>query len=222
MRGTLQGLCFAVVAGLLAAPTSAAAVEGPEPRAVETETITVPPDQAAPEPEAEPGGASATPRQPTAPADLPAIEYDVSKLPTPVRRIREQIIAAAATGDLGALRTIFDAQDQPPQLGGDDVGDPIAHLASLSGDAEGREILAILIEVFEAGYVRVDAGTPQEMYVWPYFASYPVDALTPPQLVELFKLVYAGDYEDMLAYGLYTSFRAGISPDGTWRYFFTD
>jgi hypothetical protein len=60
------------------------------------------------------------------------------------------------------------------------------------------------------------------MYIWPYFARYPVGELTPPQLVELFKLVYAGDYEDMLAYGLYTSFRAGISPDGTWRYFFTD
>jgi hypothetical protein len=111
---------------------------------------------------------------------------------------------------------------EPPTFSFGDVQDPIAYLKSLSGDSGGREILAILIEVFEAGYVHVDVGTPNEMYVWPYFARYPVEALTPQQLVELFKLVYAGDYVDMQDYGHYTSFRAGISPDGTWRYFITD
>jgi hypothetical protein len=129
---------------------------------------------------------------------------------------------AAATGEPAALRPIFAAQGAPPELGPTDAADPVDYLVSLSGDEEGREILAILIEVFEAGYVHVDVGTTEEMYVWPYFARYPVEALTPPQLVELFKLVYAGDYEDMLTFGLYTSFRAGISPDGTWRYFFID
>ena len=79
--------------------------------------------------------------------------------------------------------------------------------------------ISILIEVLDAGYVHVDVGTPDEMYIWPYFARYPLDKLTPPQLVELFKLVFAGDYEDMLADGVYSYFSAGISPDGTWRYF---
>ena len=79
--------------------------------------------------------------------------------------------------------------------------------------------IAILIEVLEAGYVHVDVGTPDEMYIWPYFARYPVNALTPPQLVELFKLVFSGDYEDMKAYGAYISYRVGIAPDGTWRFF---
>ena len=46
------------------------------------------------------------------------------------------------------------------------------------------------------------------MYVWPYFARYPIDKLTPPQLVELFKLVFAGDYQTMLADG---GISAGIS-----------
>jgi folate-binding Fe-S cluster repair protein YgfZ len=73
-----------------------------------------------------------------------------------------------------------------------------------------------------AGYVHVDPGQPDEMYVWPYFARYPVTKLTPPQLVELFRLVYAGDYEDMLDYGLYTSFRVGLAPNGTWSYFLSD
>ena len=96
---------------------------------------------------------------------------------------------------------------------------PIAFLKSSSGDEGGREILAILTEVLEAGFVHVDAGTANDMYVWPYFAYYPVDKLTPPQLVELFKLVYAGDYEDMKAYGTYIYYRVGISPDGRWQFF---
>ena len=35
------------------------------------------------------------------------------------------------------------------------------------------------------------------MYVWPYFFAVPLDRLTPRQRVELFKIVTAGDYEDM-------------------------
>jgi hypothetical protein len=151
--------------------------------------------------------------------DIPTVEYDPTKLPPPVRRLREQIIEAAATGDPERLRPIFEANGEPPVLSFNELDDPIETLKSLSGDAEGREILAILIEVLEAGYVHVDPGTPEELYIWPYFARYPVDALTPAQLVELFKLVYSGDYEDMKAYGAYISYRIGIGPDGTWRFF---
>jgi hypothetical protein len=150
---------------------------------------------------------------------LPTIEYDFDKLPLPVKRLREQIIEAASTGDPEKLRTIIEAQSEPPDFGPSETGDPIGYLKLQSGDADGREILAILIEVLEAGYVHVDAGTPDEVYLWPYFARYPIDQLTPPQLVQLFKLVYAGDYEDMLANGVYDYFRAGISPDGEWKFF---
>src|SRR3990170_2119306 len=127
------------------------------------------------------------------------------------------LIRRRRLGSRAAVRQDRDSSCVFRLLGG--VPNPIEYLKSLSGDPEGREILALLIEVFEAGYVHVDVGTPDEMYVWPYFARYPVDKLTPPQLVELFKLVYAGDYEDMKAYGNYMSYRAGIAPDGTWRYF---
>lgn len=150
---------------------------------------------------------------------LPLVEYDPAKLPTPVRRLREQIIEAAHSGDPEKLRPIIEANDEPPAFGADEDGDPIEQLKSLSGDAEGREILAILIEVLEAGFVHVDAGTPDEVYLWPYFARYPVDKLTPPQIVELFKIVFAGDYEDMKADGQYQFYRVGLAPNGTWRYF---
>lgn len=152
-------------------------------------------------------------------SDIPVVEYDPEKLPTPVRRLREQIIEAAASGDLQKLRPIFEANGEPPVLSFNESDDAVETLRALSGDPEGREILAILIEVLEAGYVHVDAGTTEEMYIWPYFARYPVDALTPPQLVELFKLVFSGDYEDMKTYGAYISYRVGIAPDGTWRFF---
>lgn len=150
---------------------------------------------------------------------LPMVEYDPAKLPTPVRRLREQIIEAAHSGDPEKLRPIIEANDEPPVFGSDETGDQIEQLKSLSGDAEGREILAILIEVLEAGYVHVDVGTPNEVYLWPYFARYPVDKLTPPQIVELFKIVFAGDYEDMQADGQYQFYRVGLAPNGTWKYF---
>ena len=156
------------------------------------------------------------------PTEIPVVEYDFSKLPTPVARLREQIIEAARSGDLEKLRPIIDANGEPPRFSAEDADDFIDYLKKQSGDPEGREILAILWEVLDAGYVHVDAGEPGEMYVWPYFAQYPVSKLTPPQLVELFRLVYAGDYEDMVDYGLYTWFRAGLTPDGRWAYFFRD
>ena len=79
--------------------------------------------------------------------------------------------------------------------------------------------MAILLEVLEAGYVHLNAGKPEELYVWPYFFAIPLDKLTDQQRVELFKLVTSGDYEDMKSFGAYIFYRLGISPDGSWRFF---
>jgi hypothetical protein len=153
-------------------------------------------------------------------APIPEIVYDVAKLPEPVRRKRETIIEACKTGDLEKLRPLFDTGEDATQLslGGID-GDPIAFLRDLSGDKEGQEILAILEEVLSAGYVHMDAGTQNDMYVWPYFFAVPLEKLTAPQRVELFKIVTAGDYEDMKTYGTYIFYRVGITPDGRWSFF---
>lgn len=151
--------------------------------------------------------------------ELPEVQYGFDALPAPVRRLREQIIDAALTGDIERLRPVFKANEGPPAMSSEPLGDPIDELRSLSGDPEGREILAILIEVLEAGYVHVDVGTPEEMYIWPYFARYPLDRLNGPQMVELFKLLTAGDYEDMKIYDIYLFYRVGIDPKGVWRYF---
>ncbi|TIV68899.1 MAG: hypothetical protein E5V79_07750, partial [Mesorhizobium sp.] len=84
---------------------------------------------------------------------------------------------------------------------------PITFLKGLSGDGDGQEILAILEEVLSAGYVHVDTGTPQELYVWPYFFALPLDKLDARQRVELFKLVTASDYDDMKQFGAYIFYR---------------
>ncbi len=53
----------------------------------------------------------------------------------------------------------------------------------------------------------------------PISREYPLNALTPQQLVELFTLLTAADYEDMKSYGAYTFFRVGIAKDGRWLFF---
>ena len=73
--------------------------------------------------------------------------------------------------------------------------------------------------MLETGFVHVDVGTPQEIYLWPYFARIPLKALTPQQRVELFRIVTGADYKDMVEFGVYSFYRLGIAPDGTWQFF---
>jgi hypothetical protein len=150
----------------------------------------------------------------------PVIGGKVEDLPAPVQEMREMIMKAARDADYEALRPLIGVGANTTQLslGGYD-GDPIEYIRALSGDPEGYEILAILLEVMEAGYAIYDPGTPNEMFVWPYFVATSLDDLTPKQRVELFKLVTAGDYEDMRSFGAYVFYRVGITPDGRWRFF---
>ena len=134
--------------------------------------------------------------------------------------MHDLLVEASKTGDVEKLRPLLDTGEDGTQLslGGTD-GDPIALLRGESGDKEGIEILAILEEVLSAGYVHMDAGTPNEMYVWPYFFAVPLEKLTPGQKVELFKIITAGDYEEMKSYGSYIFYRVGITPEGRWSFF---
>jgi hypothetical protein len=151
--------------------------------------------------------------------DLPTILRSEDAMPEPVRETRQKLMEAARSGDMERLRALMEAQPEPPSVSFGDPGDPIEYLKRLSSDADGREILAILLEVLESGFVQVAPETAEELYVWPYFAQYPLEALTPEQLVELFTIVTSADLEDMKSYGGYTFFRVGIAPDGRWLFF---
>lgn len=183
----------------------------PQPRIIGVKPIPV-------EPGTDSGKATAEDRNDA--GKVPEVLSDISLLPAPVARLRAQILEAAHSGNIEKLRPILDGNDSPPIVSfGDASVDPIEFWKAASGDGDGRELLAILIEVLEADFVHVEPGTPNELFVWPYFAQYPLNQLTPAQEVELYKLVTAQDKQDMDQFGAYNFYRAGISPDGRWRYF---
>ncbi|WP_413813806.1 hypothetical protein [Rhizobium sp. Root482] len=143
---------------------------------------------------------------------------DISKIPAPVARMRKLIVEAAASGDIERLRPLLGKGPTQTQVSGNE-GDPIQTLKELSGDEEGIEIQAILLDVLSTGFVLVDKGTPEEAYVWPYFTEKPLATLTAPEKVDLFRLITAGDYAEMLEAGNYNFYRVGITPDGQWKFF---
>lgn len=155
---------------------------------------------------------------PLAPSSpVPEIITDLSRLPPPVARTRERILAAARSGELQQLADLMN--ETTPIFSFTDDKDPVAFWKAVYPDSDGVEALSILITILETGFVQVDAGTPHEMYVWPYFVRMSLPALTPAQKVELFRIVTGADYKDMLAFGVYAFYRLGIGPDGTWQFF---
>ncbi|MEM8551164.1 MAG: hypothetical protein AAGF45_02210 [Pseudomonadota bacterium] len=147
------------------------------------------------------------------------IRYHAADLPGPVAAARAALIQSAKTGDIEALRPLFAAQRVAPIVAPfGEVDDAVDHLRRQSGDAEGQEILAILIELLEGGYVAVGEGSTRT-YVWPYFAEVPLATLTPAQMVEVYRILTSIDVEEVERQGRYTFFRVGIAPDGRLRYF---
>ncbi|WP_195175584.1 hypothetical protein [Mesorhizobium sp. INR15] len=248
-RGLILSICFATccaafppVLCLLSGPAYALSEikreELPSPVTPSADDDTSPPGSTVPMPD--PIGTPPSTSQPTAPAEaepdsppsgaaspridpdapLPEVLYDLSKLPEPVRRMHDLIVEACKSGDIEKLRPLVGKGDTMTQLSLTDIdGDAIAFLKGLSGDPEGQEILAIMEEVLNAGYVHLDAGTPEELYVWPYFFALPLDKLDAKQRVELFKIVTAGDFDDMKQFGAYIFYRVGITPAGQWAFF---
>lgn len=166
-----------------------------------------------------PDGSAPADAAPTSDAPGPEVHYGTDMLPKLVRRMHDQLRQAALSGDMERLRMVLESNEMPPTISFGATEDPIEFLKESSGDGEGYEILAILADILDAGYMHVDKGTAQEMYVWPYFARYPLEELTPEQKVELFRIVTAGDFAAMEEFGAWTFYRVGIGPDGTLHYF---
>ncbi|WP_186394959.1 hypothetical protein [Stappia sp. TSB10GB4] len=218
----------------LAALLLAVAFGGPavaEAATVKTERIQVAPSEDPADGTRIPSDALETPAAPPEPATeasgapgvqpeaLPEVLYGEADLPKPVARTRSQLLEAAYAGDLDRLRMVLEANEMMPTLTFGEMDDPIEFLKASSGDGEGLEVMAILTEILEAGYVHVDKGTAQEMYVWPYFSRIPLARLTREQKVEMYRVVTSGDLADMEAMGAWTFYRVGIGPDGTLHYF---
>lgn len=144
---------------------------------------------------------------------------DISTLPPQVARMRGAILSAAATGEVENLRVPIDMNELPPMLAAEKIKDPMAYWREISGDGQGREVMATLIQLFRTGFARKGAGTENELYVWPYFAEMPLNALTPAQQVELLTIVPPARMKEMREKGTYDHFRIAIAKDGTWHSF---
>lgn len=144
---------------------------------------------------------------------------DVSQLPEKARKTRERILEAAKTGDLNKLVTVMQSNEVMPIFSFGGEKDVLEFWKNSYPDSDGIEVLSILIEILEAPFVHLDKGTPQEMYVWPYFYGIALDKLSPEQKVEMFKIMTGVDYKEMQQFGAYIFYRAGISPDGVWHFF---
>jgi len=142
---------------------------------------------------------------------------DLSRLPEPVRKKREEILAAARSGDLAKAALLVKADETAISFGGDT--DAADFWKRTFKDSDGVEALALLTEILEMPFAHLYKGGAQEMFVWPYFHAVNLEKLTPAQRVELFRLVTAYDFREMQKFGSYNFFRAGIAPDGRWMFF---
>src|SRR5262245_46312878 len=120
--------------------------------------------------------------------ESPKVLYDFNALPDPVKRMLEQIASAAQSGEIEALRPVFESNELKPMVATDYVDDPIAFWKKASADGSGRDVLAAMLNTMSSGYVRTRQGK-DEIFVFPYFAEVDLAKLTPAQEVELYRIV---------------------------------
>jgi hypothetical protein len=154
--------------------------------------------------------------------DTLEILYGVEELPAPVRRTHDAILKAARSGDIEKLRMVLEHNELMPLVARTRPKDPITFWKKLSPDGQGFPVMANMVDVMEAGYVRLNPGTTDERYIWPFFAAVSLDQLSPAETVQLYQLVGPEKAKAMLDDKTYRSYRSGIGPDGTWHYFTTD
>jgi hypothetical protein len=153
-----------------------------------------------------------------APSQAPKVLYDFNALPDPVKRMLEQIVVAAESGEIETMRPVLESNELKPMVAAAHVEDPIEFWKRASADGAGRDVLAAMLNVIASGFVRVDQGQDQ-MYVWPYFAEIDLATLTPSQEVDLYRIVPPALAVPMKKAGKYSYYRLGVSPTGVWHYF---
>lgn len=144
--------------------------------------------------------------------------YDLGALPDPVQRMLTEIVFAAETGDLEAMRPVLESREFRPMVAAAFVADPIAYWKKQSVDGTGRDVLAAMLNILASGFMLTGEGR-DAMYVWPYFAEVDLAALTPAQEVEFYRAVPPEQAASMMKNGKYSYYRLGISPKGVWHYF---
>jgi hypothetical protein len=158
--------------------------------------------------------------KPAAVEKVPVVAAD--GLPVGVVEMRDGILAAVRTGNIEDLKVALQWNELPPVIADKPVEDPIAYWKSVSGDGQGREILAMIESLFAAGYAVLPVGRDIEnnkLYVWPRFAEMDLATLKPEDEVQLYRLVKPADVKLMIAKKRWLGYRLAIGADGTWHSF---
>lgn len=156
------------------------------------------------------------------PAKAPEIIRDPARLPLPVRQMREAIQEAIRRGDIGELKFAIELNELKPDFGLPPATDPIEGLRKLSGDGEGRTILAALANLLDAPCAVIHAGADIEnnrLFVWPYLAELDPTRLKPAELVDLYRLHDHATAQAMIKEKKWTAWRLAIGADGVWHAF---
>ncbi len=195
------------------------AAETPAPRPVPTTQAQAQPTPAPASPAQAPPAAQPAPARRATPPVSVELLPDNEELRERVGSMRERLILAARSGDIARLGIAFQVNETMPVFTRGGERDPVAFWKKASGDGEGREILAVLLNILDLPAALINKGTPQEMYVWPYLAHVPLNDLNPRQTVDLYRLMTAQDVRDMRTLGSWVFWRLGIGPDGTVHFF---
>jgi hypothetical protein len=162
------------------------------------------------------------PSKVVAPRKHPKPGDDTGPLPEPVEEMRQAILAATHSGNIEDLRVPLDWNELKPEVAAPTGEDPIAYWKKTSADGNGREILAALAEILPMRAAELPLGKDLEnniIYVWPYLAEVDLGKLTPPQEVDLIRLVGVAGAKAMREKKKWTWWRLTIGADGTWHSF---
>ncbi len=143
-------------------------------------------------------------------------------LPAGVIDMLDGIQTAIRSGRIEDLKTAIAWNELPPSFDVVKVDDPIAFWKAKSTDGEGREILAVLADIIDAGHAVLPIGRDVEnshLYIWPRFAEMALDKLSPEDEVQLYRLLKPADVKAMREKKKWTWYRLAIGADGTWLSF---
>lgn len=149
----------------------------------------------------------------------PEISSDISALPAPVQAKRQALIDAARTGDIEALKPIIEAQQTPPNVSFGDPDNALAFLKDISEDDDGRQILGLLLDLFDQPYAFYPDSGGETYYIWPYLAEVDPNAMTPEQQVDAYRLLNSEQIEELKQFGAWYYWRTFISESGEWSAF---
>lgn len=128
-------------------------------------------------------------------------------LPGPVSETHAALLAAAESGDYEQLRPLL-PDEFSYTFGGPVEDGPIAYWQQVEADSRERPI-EVLERILKMPYTLA-GGT----YIWPFAFDKEASELT------AYERELLGDQADTFGAGSgYLGWRAGIEPDGTWRFF---